>query len=105
MRCLLVDKKCLLVDKLMGFSCQNVYMLTAVDAHSLLSRVTRTPGVRSGKPIIVGTRVTVWDILGWLAGGMSEAEILEDFPYLKKEDIQAAIAYVSNVSKAAMGED
>ena len=88
----------------MGFSCRNVYTLTAVDAHSLLSRVTRTLGVRSGKPIIVETHVAVWDILCW-QGGMSEAAVLEDFPYLKTEDTQAAIAYVSHVSKAAMGED
>ena len=86
-------------------SCQNVDMFTRVGAHPLLSRVTRTAGVRSGKPIIVGTRVTVWDILGWLAGGMSEAEILQDFPYLKKENIQAAIVSVSHVGEAAMGED
>jgi uncharacterized protein (DUF433 family) len=79
-------------------------MSATVDNHPLLSRVTRMPGVRSGKPIIVGTRVTVWDILGWLAGGMSEAEILSDFPYLKKEDIQAAIVYAAHASKAALGE-
>ena len=79
-------------------------MSTTVDNHPLLARVTRLPGVRSGKPIIVGTRVAVWDILGWLAGGMSEAEILNDFPYLKKEDIQAAIAYAAHVSKASLND-
>lgn len=75
-----------------------------VDSHPLLARVTRIPGVRSGKPVIAGTRVTVWDILGWLAGGMSEAEILEDFPYLKKEDVQAAIVYAAQAGKAALDE-
>ena len=44
-------------------------MSLTVDAHPLLARVTRMPGMRSGKPIIAGTRITVWDILGWLAGG------------------------------------
>ena len=43
-------------------------------------RITITPGVRSGKPCIRGTRITVYDILEYLAGGMTEAQILADFP-------------------------
>jgi uncharacterized protein (DUF433 family) len=42
------------------------------------TRVTATPQVRSGQPIIRGTRITVWDILGWLGGGLSEPAILND---------------------------
>jgi len=55
-------------------------------------RVTITPEVRSGKPCIGGTRITVYDILEYLAGGMTEAEILADFPSLTSEDIRAALA-------------
>jgi uncharacterized protein (DUF433 family) len=49
--------------------------------------------VRSGQPIIRGTRITVWDILGWLSGGLSESEILNDYPELKSEDIKAALQF------------
>lgn len=51
-----------------------------------------TLGVRNGKPCIKGTRITVTDVLEYLAGGMTEDEILRDFPDLKKEHIRAALA-------------
>ena len=50
-------------------------------------------GVRSGKPCIKGTRITVGDILKWLASGMTSRQIVEDFPELKEEHIQAALAF------------
>ena len=56
-------------------------------------RVTANPGVRSGQPIIRGTRITVWDILGWLGGGLSESAILRDYPELTQEDIKAALQF------------
>lgn len=57
--------------------------------------ITVTPGVRSGKPCIKGTRITVYDILEYLAGGMTEEQILGDFPSLKPEDIRAALAFAA----------
>ena len=54
-----------------------------------------TPGVRSGKACIVGTRITPADVLDYLAGGMSEEEILRDFPSLKLEHIRAVLAYAA----------
>lgn len=54
-----------------------------------------TPNKRGGKPCIKGTRITVYDILGALANGMSAAEILEDFPELTREDIQACLEYAA----------
>jgi uncharacterized protein (DUF433 family) len=65
----------------------------AANPSSLLHRITNNPGVRSGQPIIRGTRITVWDVLGWLAGGMSTGEIIRDFPELSLEDIQAVHQY------------
>lgn len=59
------------------------------------SFVTVTPGVRSGKPCIRGTRITVTDILEYLAGGMTEAQILADFPDLQPEHIRAALAFAA----------
>jgi uncharacterized protein (DUF433 family) len=53
------------------------------------------PGVRSGKPCVKGTRITVFDVLEYLAGGMSEDEILSDFPSLKREDIRACLAFAA----------
>ena len=54
------------------------------------------PAVRSGKPCIKGTRVTVYDILEYLAGGMSQDDILRDFPSLSKEDIRAALEFAAD---------
>lgn len=51
-----------------------------------------TPGVRSGKPCIRGTRITVYDVLEYLAGGMTEQQILDDFPSLLPEHIRACLA-------------
>jgi uncharacterized protein (DUF433 family) len=57
--------------------------MSATTAEQPLERVTTTPGVRSGQAIIRGTRTTVADILGWLAAGASEQEILRDYPCCK----------------------
>ena len=58
--------------------------------------VTVEPGKRGGRACIRGMRIAVADILGWLASGMSHAEILEDFPELTEEDIRAALAYAAD---------
>lgn len=58
-------------------------------------RIVIDPAIRSGKPIIRGTRITVSDILAYLAGGMSQQDILSDFPDLEREDIQAALAFAA----------
>ena len=58
-------------------------------------RITVTAGVRSGKPCIKGTRITVYDVLEYLAGGMTEAQILADFPDLTAEDIRACLAFAA----------
>ena len=60
---------------------------------ALLDRITVDPAVRFGKPCVRGTRITVGDVLGYLAGGMSEDQILEDFPQLSRDDIRACLAY------------
>jgi uncharacterized protein (DUF433 family) len=61
--------------------------------------ITVAPGVRSGKPCVVGTRITVSDVLQYLAGGMSEAEIFRDFPSLKAEHIRAVLAFAAERGK------
>ena len=58
--------------------------------------ITIEPGKRSGKPCIRGLRITVYDVLGWLAAGMSEAEILDDFPDLTIRDIRAVLAFAAD---------
>ena len=65
-----------------------------------LSRIVVVPGQRSGQPCIRGFRVTVWDVLDMLASGMTEAEILNDFPYLEKADFPAVYAYASQAGRA-----
>jgi uncharacterized protein (DUF433 family) len=58
-------------------------------------RVSVNPAVRSGKPCIKGTRITVYDVLEYLAGGMTEDMILSDFPDLTRDDIRAALAFAA----------
>jgi uncharacterized protein (DUF433 family) len=52
--------------------------------------------IRFGKPCIRGTRISVWDVLSWLASGMSNKEIVEDYPSIKEDDILAALAFAAN---------
>jgi uncharacterized protein (DUF433 family) len=59
-------------------------------------RITITPDKRSGKPCIRGMRITVYDVFSYLAAGMTEQEILEDFPDLTAEDIQACYAFAAD---------
>ncbi len=59
------------------------------------SVITIEPGKRGGKPCIRGMRITVYDILEYLASGMSQDEILGDFPYLTKEDILACLGFAA----------
>ena len=58
--------------------------------------ITIDPAIRSGKPCIRGMRITVGDVLEYLAGGMSIPEILEDFPYLTEADIRACLAFAAD---------
>lgn len=58
-------------------------------------RIIVDPRVRFGKPTVQGTRITVGDILGYLAAGMSEDEILAEFPQLAREDIRACLAFAA----------
>ena len=58
--------------------------------------ITLEPGKRSGKPCIRGLRITVADVLEYLASGMTHAEILQDFPYLNEQDILACLAFAAD---------
>lgn len=71
-------------------------------------RITLEAGKRSGQPCIRGLRITVGDILSYLASGMTTEEILADFPMLEREDILAALAYAAdkqNRTGALIGKD
>jgi uncharacterized protein (DUF433 family) len=58
-------------------------------------RISVNPAVRSGKPCVRGTRITVYDVLEYLAGGMTEDKLLADFPDLTREDIRACLAFAA----------
>jgi len=58
-------------------------------------RITINPAIRGGKPCIKGTRITVYDILEYLAGDMSEDEILQDFPSLSRQDLRATLEFAA----------
>lgn len=68
---------------------------TYVWAMSQLERITFNPDQCGGRPCIRGMRIRVKDVLEMLAGGATEAEILESYPYLEREDIQAALEYAA----------
>ena len=58
--------------------------------------ITVEPGKRGGKPCIRGMRITVYDVLEYLASGMSEDQILRDFPELTREDIRACLTFAAD---------
>jgi uncharacterized protein (DUF433 family) len=70
-------------------------------SHIIVSR----PEVRSGKPCIRDTRITVTDVLEYLAGGMSESEILQDFPALTTDDIRACLAFAAQRERRILEMD
>ena len=65
-------------------------------------RITVEPGKRGGKPCIRGMRITVYDVLSYLAAGMSTSEVLDDFPYLTGEDIQACLAFAAERERSML---
>jgi uncharacterized protein (DUF433 family) len=58
--------------------------------------ITMEPGKRGGKPCIRGLRITVYDVLEYLASGMTHEDILRDFPYLTEQDIRACLAFAAD---------
>lgn len=69
---------------------------------SYKNRITVDIGKRGGKPCIRGMRITVYDVLGYLASGMSYDEVLKDFPYLTKEDILACLEYAADRERSIL---
>ena len=70
--------------------------------------ITIESGKRGGKPCIRRMRISVYDVLGWLAAGMSQAEIIDDFPELTAEDIRACLEFVADRERrlvAVVGAD
>src|ERR1700704_429851 len=66
------------------------------------SRITIEPGKRGGRPCIRGMRITVYDVLSYLAAGMTPDEILDDFPYLTPADIQACFAFAAKRERSML---
>ncbi len=64
--------------------------------------ITIEPGKRGGKPCIRNMRITVYDVLDYLASGMTQEEILDDFPYLTAADIQACLQYAADREKSQL---
>lgn len=65
--------------------------------------ITVEPGKRAGKPCIRGLRITVYDVLDYLASGMTQEQILADFPDLTAEDIRACLAFAADRERRLMG--
>ncbi len=69
----------------------------------VLDRITLDPSVRFGKPCVRGTRITVVDVLGYLAAGMPEEQILGEFPQLTRDDVRACLAYAAERERRTLG--
>lgn len=69
---------------------------------SLLDRISLNPAIRFGKPCVRGTGITVGDVLGYLASGMTEAEVLADFPDLTHDDVLACLAFAAERERRIM---
>ena len=74
-----------------------------LNAMDLSHIITIEPGKRGGKPCIRGLRIAVYDVLDYLASGMSEADILKDFPELTREDIRACLAFAADRERRLVG--
>ncbi len=61
-----------------------------------MDRITLEPGKRGGRPCVRGLRISVYDVLSMLSGGMSQQEVLDDFPELTHEDILAVLSYAAD---------
>jgi uncharacterized protein (DUF433 family) len=79
------------IVSLLAGEMSNVYP----DRMSWEDLIVVTPGVRGGKPCIAGTRITVQDVLEYLASGMTEAALLEDFPSLTSDSVRAVLAFAA----------
>lgn len=64
--------------------------------------ITIEPGKRGGKPCIRGMRITVYDVLDYLASGMTHEEVLDEFPYLTEEDILACLSYAADRERSTV---
>jgi uncharacterized protein (DUF433 family) len=71
----------------------SIQILRPMSYHDI---ITIEPGKRGGKPCVRRMRITVYDVLGWLAAGMSHAEVLDDFPELTEADILACLAFAAD---------
>ena len=80
-----------------------VHVRCTIGAVDWRDRITLDPAIRSGKACIKGTRITVYDVLEYLAGGMSEDEILSDFPDLSRDDIRACLAFAAARERRVSG--
>ena len=67
--------------------------------------ITIEPGKRGGKPCIRGMRITVYDILDYLASGMTHQEILDEFPYLTEKDILACLSYAADRERSTLAAE
>ena len=74
-------------------------MISTMDYNQI---ITTEPGKRGGKPCVRGLRITVYDVLEYMASGMTEEQILADFPELTSQDIRACLAFAADIERRLM---
>jgi len=85
------------------YACSAAHDWPTIVSMDYRSRIALDPEVRFGKPCIRGTRITVGDVLSYLASGMTEAEVLSDFPQLTRDDIRACLAFAAERERRVFG--
>jgi len=70
-----------------------------ISSKVMIPRITIEPGKRSGQPCVRGLRITVWDVFSWLAAGMTEQEILDDYPELERDDFRAVYEFAARMGR------
>lgn len=80
---------------MMALALRAAQEVAVTSTRELLERLESVPGRRSGQPCVRGTRITVFDVLSYLASGMDWQAVLRDFPDLEREDIQACLTYAA----------
>jgi uncharacterized protein (DUF433 family) len=75
---------------------ESIIFATKIVVMNYRDIITLEPGKRGGRPCIRGMRITVYDVLGWLATGMNPEQILQEYPELTRDDVRASLAYAAD---------
>jgi uncharacterized protein (DUF433 family) len=94
-----VNASTTVADRRRGRNACRVRLASRCYSPIMSARISIEPGKRSGQPCVRGLRITVWDVLSWLAAGMTEQEILGDYPELEADDFPAVYDFAAHMGR------